>query len=247
MKRGFLQFLYEMRPYISSHSSNQHSSGDLLLTTSLRDYTRILDLGCGKGCGIDLHSLMQKNPGITIFLVGLDISDINQNSLLELVLYDGNRIPFKDASFDIVYCNQVLEHVRYPDAVIAEVARIIKSDGFFIGSVSHTEPYHAYSIFNWTPYGLVQVFSSAGFKSIRVFSGIDSMTLLLRRISLGRFGNYFFSHESLFNIVISGIGKILRFSHPKMNALKLLFCGQFSFCAKKNSLSKERSGEVFIK
>lgn len=194
---------------------------------------RILDLGCGTGNGINLQSLHNRNQNTTFDVVGLDISNTNVNKSLDLVIYDGIRIPFTNNSFDLIYCNQVLEHVRYPDEVIREISRILKPDGIFIGSVSHTEPYHAYSIFNWTPYGLIQVFLSGDFTTIRIFPGIDSMTLLIRRICLGKMGNYFFSHESPGNLIIGSIGRLLGFSHLKINGLKLSFCGQFSFCAKK--------------
>ncbi len=63
-------------------------------------------------------------------------------------VYDGVTLPYPDASFDVIWCKQVLEHVRQPDAVIAEVARCLRPDGLFVGSVSQLEPYHSRSIFN---------------------------------------------------------------------------------------------------
>lgn len=71
-------------------------------------------------------------------------------------------MPFDDGTFDVVFCRQVLEHVRHPDDVIAEVSRILRPGGIFVGSVSQLEPYHNHSIFNWTSYGVVSVFEAYG-------------------------------------------------------------------------------------
>src|SRR6185437_2994707 len=40
--------------------------------------------------------------------------------------------PFADASFDVVFCVYVLEHVEQPAEFVSEVARILRSGGVFI-------------------------------------------------------------------------------------------------------------------
>ena len=47
----------------------------------------------------------------------------------EFVTFDGESLPFEDASFDLVYCKQVLEHVRRPEPLVAEVARVLRAGG----------------------------------------------------------------------------------------------------------------------
>lgn len=44
----------------------------------------------------------------------------------------GEKIPFDDASFDVVFCCDVLEHVKDLPAVIAEITRVLKPGGVFI-------------------------------------------------------------------------------------------------------------------
>ena len=39
--------------------------------------------------------------------------------------FDGVSMPFDDGSFDLVYCKQVLEHVRHPEPLLAEVRRVL--------------------------------------------------------------------------------------------------------------------------
>jgi 2-polyprenyl-6-hydroxyphenyl methylase/3-demethylubiquinone-9 3-methyltransferase len=44
----------------------------------------------------------------------------------------GENIPFPDQSFDVVFCCDVLEHVRDLPKVIAEISRVLKPGGLFI-------------------------------------------------------------------------------------------------------------------
>src|SRR5207253_2033321 len=47
-------------------------------------------------------------------------------------VYNGNRLPFEDASFDTVLSIQVLEHTPNPGQLISEMARVLKKDGTLI-------------------------------------------------------------------------------------------------------------------
>lgn len=62
---------------------------------------------------------------------------------------DITKIPVPDASFDVILCTEVLEHVPRPIEALAEMARITKPGGRLIltaplGSGLHQEPYHFY-------------------------------------------------------------------------------------------------------
>ena len=48
-----------------------------------------------------------------------------------------DRLPFPSASFDKVYCSEVLEHVLDPRAVVAEMARVVKPAGTVVISIPH--------------------------------------------------------------------------------------------------------------
>src|SRR6185369_3280766 len=47
-------------------------------------------------------------------------------------LYDGDRLPFEDGSFDTVINIQVLEHTPYPRYLVAEMSRVLKKGGSLI-------------------------------------------------------------------------------------------------------------------
>lgn len=42
---------------------------------------------------------------------------------------DGNRLPFPDASFDLVMCNSVLHHFAEPEKLLVEITRLAGTDG----------------------------------------------------------------------------------------------------------------------
>jgi SAM-dependent methyltransferase len=75
-------------------------------------------------------------------------------------------IPVEDARFDRVVCNQVLEHVPDPAAVLRELARIMKDNGRILLTTPfffrlHMRPHDFY---RYTPYSLRKLFRDAGFK-----------------------------------------------------------------------------------
>lgn len=62
-------------------------------------------------------------------------------------------IPVPDASFDVVLCTEVLEHIPNPAEAIKEFARVLKSDGTLLltapfCSLTHFAPYHFSAGFN---------------------------------------------------------------------------------------------------
>jgi SAM-dependent methyltransferase len=68
---------------------------------------------------------------------------------------DINAIPVPDASFDVILCTEVLEHVPEPIEALREMARILKPGGRLfltapLMSGLHQLPYHFYS--GYTPF-----------------------------------------------------------------------------------------------
>lgn len=100
----------------------------------------LLELGCNTGPV--LIPLLQED----VRIVGLDViaSDIEtcRKTLQErrlradgLLVADGKRTPFRDASFDGVLLVDVLEHTTDPEGIVAEVRRILRPGGFTYVSV----------------------------------------------------------------------------------------------------------------
>jgi SAM-dependent methyltransferase len=94
---------------------------------------RVLDLGCRSGA-LTRH-FVEGNE-----VVGLDVDRAALAKAAELGIepVEGDveePLPFEDASFDAVVAGELLEHLRFPDALVAEARRVLRSGGAFVGSV----------------------------------------------------------------------------------------------------------------
>lgn len=196
---------------------------------------RVLDLGCGAGNSIDLFRA--RDPDVQ--WVGLDVPGSPEaagrtRTDARFETFDGMSIPFDDASFDLVYCKQVLEHVRRPEPLVAEVARVMSADGCFAGSTSQLEPLHSLSIWNYTPHGLNVLLQDAGLGLVELRPGVDGMTLIAVRVfGPGRQFDRWWGGQSPLNRAIDLYGMARGLDARTVNATKLLFAGQFAFLARR--------------
>jgi len=232
------EFLREMVP--GDHSRQVPTTYLLDRIFEREKVARVLDLGCGTGESLVYFKKMA--PGIE--WVGLDIEsspEVSQRSRKgpEFLTYDGEKIPFADASFDLVFCNQTYEHVRKPFTLIREVDRVLRPGGCFVGSVSCLEPFHSLSVCNFTPYGFKVLLSETSLVLSEIRPGIDVITVLLHRLTgrlpvlSGMIDPFFTKRESPINYFLGVLGRSFSRSHQDINLLKLLFSGQFRFLAKK--------------
>jgi SAM-dependent methyltransferase len=196
---------------------------------------RVLDLGCGTGDSVDLFRSLEPRVRWT----GADIERSPEvaertRSDAEFVTFDGVHLPFADASFDLVYCKQVLEHVRSPEPLLAEVARVLGPGGTFAGSTSHLEAFHSYSFWNYTPYGLMTLMEDAGLELVEVRPVIDAFTLVAwRALGMPRFFFRWWARESPPYRAISLLARPARWDHRTINTAKLVLSGQFAFLARR--------------
>lgn len=195
----------------------------------------VLDLGCGAGDSVDMFRGLDSG----VHWTGLDVGDSAEVSAriradADFHTFDGERVPFEDRRFDVVYCAQALEHVRRPEPLLAEVCRVLRPGGLFAGSVSQLEPFHSRSTFGYTPYGLALAFERAGLQTLELRPGIDALTLIVRR-GLGgpRLFDRWWARESPLNRAIGLFARVARLDPAAVNAVKLLFCGQFAFLARR--------------
>jgi SAM-dependent methyltransferase len=225
-----------LRPAIPAGSSPQVLADDLVpaLLTDLAPGAQVVDLGCGRGDSVDLFRAV--DPAVRWIGVDLPSSaevDERTRDDAEFRTFDGLRLPFADASVDLVFSKQVLEHVERPHELVADVARVLRPGGRFAGSTSQLEPYHSRSTGNWTPYGLQRLFAQAGLEAELFVPGIDALTLLARALSGGRAFNRWWSRRSPLNTLVDGVGRVLGWDAEDRNTVKLQFAGQFAFIARR--------------
>jgi len=197
---------------------------------------RVLDLGCGVGSSVDYFRARDPN----VEWVGIDVpgspeSRDRTRTDVRFETFDGVSLPFPDASFELVYCKQVLEHVRQPAPLLADVRRVLAPGGWFAGSTSQLEPYHSLSVWNYTPLGLSGLLRDAGLTPAEVRPGIDSLTLIAWRMTGRASWCYrWWARPSPLNRALDAYGRASHLEPRLLNATKLLFCGQFAFLARRS-------------
>lgn len=195
----------------------------------------IVDVGCGAGNSVDFFR--EVFPDCT--WVGVDIKESpevreRKRTDASFMEFDGINIPLPPESVDLVFIRQVLEHVRHPEALLKDIARVLKTDRFLVGSTSQLEPYHSYQYWNFTPFGFKEIANDAGIPLKEIRPGIDGLTLVSRTYE-GRPKSYrvFFSSESPLNREIDSWAKATERGTRQTIMRKLTICGQFCFiCAK---------------
>jgi SAM-dependent methyltransferase len=94
---------------------------------------RLLDVGCGTGT-------MVRELGRFGEVRGLDadeqaVSFCRQRGLEAVELLEGDRLPFGDASFDVVSAFDVLEHLDDDHAMAGELRRVLRPGGTVVATV----------------------------------------------------------------------------------------------------------------
>lgn len=109
---------------------------------------RLLEIGCGMGT--DLLQFARGGARCT----GADLTprsvEISRQRFrlydmpADFVVTDGERLPFADESFDVVYSNGVLHHTPGTDVAVKEVHRVLKR-----GGTAKVMLYHRRSLAYW--------------------------------------------------------------------------------------------------
>jgi SAM-dependent methyltransferase len=197
----------------------------------------VVDLGCGRGTSAALFR--EYRPDVV--WVGVDLRtspevDSRTGTGLPLLVYDGVNLPFADAAVDCVYSHQVFEHVRHPEPLLREVARILRPDGLFIGSTSQLEPYHSLSLWNYTVHGFATLVRDAGLEVVEVRPSVDGVMLTMRSYHgrHPRYDRHFVDDaESPLNAEIDAWGRETGRRPALVNNRKLLVSGHFAFMVRR--------------
>lgn len=101
-----------------------------MLLAKMKPSFSCLDYGAGRG------NVQQMNfKGIAKFVAGVDPDEeLFKNQYLDEAkqLNTNNNIPYDDETFDLVYSDNVMEHIQNPKIVFQEIYRVLKPGGLFI-------------------------------------------------------------------------------------------------------------------
>lgn len=87
--------------------------------------SRVLEIGAGPG----YQARALSELGFDVEAVDLRTSTYAEVRVWPVIDYDGRRLPFTDAAFDVVFSSHVLEHVRDGESFQAEIARVLRPGG----------------------------------------------------------------------------------------------------------------------
>lgn len=140
---------------VNSHARRTAQDSAAFLLPHLEPHHTVLDVGCGPGTiTADLAELVPHGH-----VTGVDFAEsvlatarahvqsrdrpAPTNLVFEAV--DANALPYPDASFDVVFCHQVLQHVADPVGILREMRRVAKPGGFVAAREAD------YKSFAWFP------------------------------------------------------------------------------------------------
>jgi len=86
---------------------------------------RVLEVGGGAGW----QAVQLARLGYEVTSIDVGDSSYAPEAVFPITVYDGRNIPFPDASFDVVFSSNVLEHVAHIDDFLRELQRVTAPNG----------------------------------------------------------------------------------------------------------------------
>lgn len=146
-----------------------------------RPTDRLLEIGFGEGYGSAIVE------GWVADYVGVEVNkeavthaaERYQRPTASFMHYDGVRLPFSDASFDLTISFQVIEHVRDPEGFVGEARRVTEPGGSVLVVTPNRNyrleagerPWNRYHVREFSPGELRSVMETA-FEIVEIF-GIE--------------------------------------------------------------------------
>jgi SAM-dependent methyltransferase len=94
------------------------------------DGLRAIDVGCSAGFIADeLSQAGARTLGVDIDVPGVQKASARFGDRTDFLCADGSRLPLPDRSIDVAVLNHIYEHVVDPDAVMADLHRVLADDG----------------------------------------------------------------------------------------------------------------------
>jgi SAM-dependent methyltransferase len=135
----------------------------------------VLDIGCGAQ---PLRELLP--AGVTY--IGIDIAESQERfgyRTSDTRYFEGNVWPVDDASVDLAFATETLEHVDDPKQFLSEAHRVLKPGGRLALTVPFSARYHfvPYDYWRYTPASLDMLLRGAGLTDVEVYARGNAVTV----------------------------------------------------------------------
>ncbi|HYN28594.1 MAG TPA: class I SAM-dependent methyltransferase [Dermatophilaceae bacterium] len=115
-----------------------------------------LDVGCSAGFIADeLARAGARTTGVDIDVPGLEKARARFGDTVDFRLARGEDLPLPDGSVDVAVLNHIYEHVVDPEAVVADIRRVLAPHGVLYLGLGHRhqviEPHHRLLFLSWLP------------------------------------------------------------------------------------------------
>jgi len=109
---------------------------------------KILDIGCGIGKHLSSIKNFEEKYGVDPSELAIKKSRESFPDC-KFIVGSSYNLPFKENFFDLVYSIDVIEHLKFPEKMLAEVKRVLKPNGILIIQTPNYPIKRLYDLINW--------------------------------------------------------------------------------------------------
>lgn len=179
---------------------------------------KVLDIGCGNSPF--KHLLTQQAT-----YVGLDVAEaINFDyHNPEIIVFDGEHLPFESGSVQHFICTEVIEHIPDPRMLISEMHRVLAPTGTGIVTLPWSARFHfiPYDYHRYTPSMLTILFEEFG--EARILARGSDINAIVSKLIVFYFGQAFGWPKSLMGIVLAPVKALLLIAFGPVLGLLVLW------------------------
>jgi SAM-dependent methyltransferase/uncharacterized protein YbaR (Trm112 family) len=153
------------------------------------------------------------------------------------IIADVTGLPVADGCFDVVYADQVLEHVIDINQAAKEIQRVLRVGGLLVIGIPFLYPFHGvpYDFYRVTPCGIRVMFDQT--ESIHISSGSGAWSALALQME-ARLVNIFKQRQA--RMVASAISRFLFFGLKYVDAISnekrnMISCASLTYIGRKVS------------
>ena len=134
--KGMEPLVFERRTARSSYVREK-----LEAVRPIPDHARVLEVGCGAH-GLIFFFGASRGVGVDPLADHYGRLFPGWQDRARTIAASGENLPLSDASFDVVLCDNVVDHAESPRRILREIARVLRPGGLFFFEVNVHHPFY---------------------------------------------------------------------------------------------------------